>query len=326
MISALVMLGALALDLALSWPAALYRRIGHPVTWIGAQITWAETRFNRGSHARRILAGAAVTALVVLSAALPMWLLQRSLPAGAAGLLLAAVLAWPWLALRSMYTHVAAVAEPLIAGDLIAARGAVAMIVGRDVTRLDTAGVARAACESLAENTSDGVVAPLFWGLLGGLPGLAAYKAINTLDSMIGHRSARYEAFGKTAARLDDVVNWIPARVTALLFALARPLRAARALGVVARDARAHRSPNAGWPESALAGALGVRLSGPRLYDTGAVAEPWLNGEAPDPGAQDLRRALRLYQTAMALAAGVLALVALAQVALAQVALAGGMT
>jgi len=185
----------------------------------------------------------------------------------------------------------------------------VAMIVGRDPARLDGAGVARAALESLAENSSDGIVAPLFWGAVLGLPGIAAFKAINTLDSMIGHRNARYEHFGKLAARIDDAVNLIPARLTGLVFA-AVSTRPRTALAVMARDASHHRSPNAGWPEAALAGALGVRLSGPRAYGDRVAEEPWVNGAAPDPTPADLSRGLALYLRAMVAVAGLLAILA----------------
>lgn len=298
-----MMLVGLALDLVLGWPGWLYARIGHPVTWLGAVIVALEGRWNAGSRNRRIGMGALCVALVLAIAALPALAVQWLLPEGIAGVVIGGVLAWPLIALRAMHDHVAAVADPLTRGDLAGARGAVAMIVGRDPDLLDTAGVARAAIESLAENTGDGIVAPVVWGAIGGLPGIAAYKAINTLDSMIGHRSERYEAFGKVAARLDDVANLIPARLTGLLFALAAPRDMGRALRVMLRDARAHRSPNAGWPEAAMAGALGVRLSGPRIYDGGVSAEPWLNGGARDPGAQDMRRALTLYARAMAVMA-----------------------
>lgn len=306
--SAAAMLAGLALDGALGWPGRLYSAIGHPVTWIGALVSLCDKRLNRGRRRHRLAAGALTVLLVTALAAAPYALAAWLLPGGLWGALLAAVLAWPLIAARSMYTHVAAVARPLTAGDLPAARAEVAMIVGRDVTRLDAAGVARAACESLAENTSDGVTAPLFWGALLGLPGIAAYKAINTMDSMIGHRSAQYEAFGKAAARLDDAVNWLPARLTGLCFALGAASGAA--LRVMWRDAPAHRSPNAGWPEGALAGALGVRLSGPRLYATGRVEEPWLNAGAPDPQAADVVRALALYLRVLGLLAVMLAALA----------------
>jgi adenosylcobinamide-phosphate synthase len=213
------------------------------------------------------------------------------------------------VALRSLHDHVAAVATPLQDGDIAAARDAVSRIVGRDPTALDEAGIARAAIESLAENASDGIVAPVFWGALFGLPGILGYKAINTLDSMIGHRSERHEAFGWAAARIDDVANFVPARVTGFLFVLLAPHRS-EALSCMTRDARRHRSPNAGWPEAAMAGGLGVRLSGPRIYHGSATNEPWLNEGARDPRAAEMIEALTVYRRAMLLLAGMLAILA----------------
>jgi adenosylcobinamide-phosphate synthase len=299
---------ALAIDAVLGWPARLYARIGHPVTWIGALIAAVEARWNSGSPARRRAMGALCVLVVTAAASLPAAAVQSLLPGGAWDVVLAAIVAWPLVAARSLHDHVAAVAQPLAAGDLAGARAAVAMIVGRDPARLDAAGVARASLESLSENASDGVVAPLFWGAVAGLPGIAAYKAINTMDSMIGHRNDRYEDFGKTAARLDDLVNLIPARLTGLAIALAcgRPRAALR---VMLRDARRHRSPNAGWPEAAMAGALGIRLSGPRVYGDRVAEEPWLNAGAPDPSPADLSWGLALYLRTMVLCgAGLLAL------------------
>ena len=292
---ALTMLVAMAIDAAIGWPDALYRRIGHPVTWIGKLISALERAWNKGDTRRRVFTGLAACLLTVGTAAATGALLWFILPGGLAGAVLAGVLAWPLLAVRSMHDHVAAVERPLAAGDLASARHAVSMIVGRDPALLDEAGVARAAIESLAENTSDGIAAPLFWGVLAGLPGIAAYKAINTLDSMVGHKNERYLYFGRASARLDDLANLAPARLAGVLFALvsAAPLSA---LSVMSRDARKHRSPNAGWPEAAVAGALGVRLSGPRAYHGAASDEPWLNGEAPDPLAADLGRGLALYR------------------------------
>lgn len=294
---------ALLLDAAIGWPDGLYRRIGHPVTWLGALIAALDRRWNRGRH--RILRGAAASLVVIAAATLPAWLLQEALGPVAAG-----ILAWPLVAARSLDDHLRAVARPLRTGDLAAARRATAMIVGRDVTRANEAALARASIESLAENASDGVIAPLFWAAVAGLPGIAAYKAINTLDSMIGHRSPRHLLFGRLAARLDDAANWIPARITAGLIALASG-RARQAMAVAWHDARAHRSPNAGWPEGAMAGALAVRLSGPRVYGDRVADEPWLNGAAPDPGADDLDRALAVYRRAVLLAGAALALPAL---------------
>ncbi|MGL6208559.1 MAG: adenosylcobinamide-phosphate synthase CbiB [Paracoccaceae bacterium] len=305
------MLVAMLVDAVLGWPDAVYRRLGHPVTWIGALIRSLDSSWNRAGHGDLARRGAGVAAAlcVIGVAGVAGWLVQVALPGGWVGAVLIGVLAWPLVAVRSMHDHVAAVARPLIAGDLVGARLAVSMIVGRDPSVLDEAGVARAALESLAENTSDGIVAPLFWGALFGLPGIAAYKAINTLDSMIGHRTPRHQAFGWASARIDDVANLIPARLTGLLFALASG-RPGASFRCMARDARHHRSPNAGWPEAAMAGALGIRMSGPRIYGDRVAEEPWLNGDARDPEGEDIARGLALYRRAMGLMAALLGLVA----------------
>lgn len=307
---AAMMLVAMVLDSAIGWPARLYAAIGHPVTWIGALIRRLDLALNHDAapDLSRRIAGVVAALVVIGVTGGTVWALQCVLPAGWLGVLIGGVLAWPFLALRSMYAHVSAVVSPLQNNDLERARFAVSMIVGRNTTVLDQAGVARAAMESLAENTSDGIVAPLFWGAVLGLPGIAAYKAINTLDSMIGHRTPRFEAFGWASARIDDLVNLVPARLTGLVFALvsAAPRRA---LQVMWRDASLHRSPNAGWPEAAMAAGLGVRLSGPRVYADRVADEPWVNAGAPDPGPRDLQRGLALYVRAMfVLGAALLAL------------------
>lgn len=302
----LAMLIALTLDGLIGWPDALYARIGHPVTWLGKLVAALEAQLNRDTAppSARVLVGLAAALVTIAAATGSALVLAAVLPGGWLGTALTGVLAWPLVAARSMQAHVAAVARPLAADDIADARAAVAMIVGRDPDRLDSAGIARATLESLAENSSDGIVAPLFWGALLGLPGIAAYKAINTLDSMIGHRNARYLHFGRAAARIDDAANLIPARLTGLLFALASP-RPRAALRCIGRDARHHRSPNAGWPEAALAGALELRLSGPRIYGERVTQEPWVNASAPDPGPADLDRGLALYIRALlALAVG----------------------
>jgi len=303
---------AVALDALLGWPGGLFARIGHPVIWLGALIDALDRRCNRTADApwlRRVAGVAAALVVIVLAAALA-WAAQATVAFGWSRMFLLGILAWPFVALRSLHDHVAAVARPLEAGDIAAARTAVSMIVGRDPAQLDEAGIARAAIESLAENTSDGIVAPVFWGALFGLPGIVGYKAVNTLDSMIGHRTARHQSFGWAAARIDDLANFIPARLTGFLFALlsARPQAAT---ACIARDARAHRSINAGWPEAAMAGALGVRLCGPRSYHGVLADEPWLNASARDPAAADLISALKLYRRAMLLLGGLLVILAL---------------
>ncbi len=308
------MLLAWAIEAAVGWPGAVYRRIRHPVVWIGWLVTRLDLALNRErlGDGWRTLAGALAAGTVVFVT----WTVAKAvtvlLPDGPPGIAAEALIAASLLASRSLYEHVSAVAESLTADSIAAAREAISHIVGRDPDELDEAGIARAALESLAENASDGVVAPLFWGVLLGLPGIAAYKAVNTLDSMIGHRNARYERFGKFAARLDDAANWFPARLTGGLFALAAG-RHAGTWGVMWRDARRHRSVNAGWPETALAGALGIRLSGPRRYGDTMATEPWLNAGAPDPDSVAMDAGLRLYVRAMLFAAVLLGIVATAQ-------------
>ncbi len=295
---ALAMIIALAIDTLFGWPTWLFQRIGHPVTWIGTAISALEGRLNTGSSSNRLVFGVLTSCVIVAATLLAAIAATFSLPNTWLGTVITGVLAWPLVAARSMFTHVQDVARPLSDGNLPQARHAVSMIVGRDPAQLDTAGVARATLESLAENTSDGIVAPIFWGALFGLPGIAAYKAINTLDSMIGHRNERYEYFGKFAARIDDLVNLLPSRLTGLLFALSSRFPRT-ALRCIWRDAHHHRSPNAGWPEAALAGALGVRLSGPRIYGSIKTDEPWVNATCPDPEPGDLARGLRLYTFAL---------------------------
>lgn len=306
------MVVAMAVDALIGWPSPLFARIGHPVTWLGWLINLLDGAWNRTSDPSpfRRAAGAAAAILVIALAAALGWAVQSMLASEWAGVVVVGVLAWPQVALRSLHDHVAAVAKPLVSGDIAAARLAVGQIVGRDPAMLDDAGIARASIESLAENASDGIVAPLFWGALFGLPGILGYKAINTLDSMIGHRTERHEAFGWAAARIDDLANIIPARLTGLLFVLLAPNRS-QAWSCMLRDARRHRSPNAGWPEAAIAGALGVRLSGPRIYHGHVADEPWLNEAARDPAAADILAGLTLYRRAMTLLAGVFVALAL---------------
>lgn len=298
---------ALLLDAALGEPAALWRRVPHPVVLMGRLIDGLDTALNRGG-ARR---ARGVLALGLLLAAV--WAVAAVLSAERFGGVLEVAGAAILLAQRSLSDHVRAVAAGLRA-DLPAGRAAVARIVGRDPEALDGPGVARAAIESAAENFSDGVVAPAFWFAVAGLPGIALYKALNTADSMIGHRTPRHGAFGWAAARLDDLANLLPARATGLLLALvsARP---GAALRVMWRDARLHRSPNAGWPEAAVAGALGIALSGPRSYHGRMSFEPWVNPEGRRAlGPADIEATLALLWRGWA---ALLALAALGTLAMA---------
>jgi adenosylcobinamide-phosphate synthase len=300
-------LTALAIEAAFGFPDVLYRRIGHPVGWIGALIAWCERAWNRREFSferRRMLGVGTLLLLLAVSgvSAMVIFLLAQHFLAGFATTLVCGAVASTLLAQRSLDAHVLAVANALEQEGIEAGRRAVSMIVGRDTAALDEAGVSRAAIESLAENFSDGVVAPLFWLLVAGLPGIFGYKAINTADSMIGHKSDRYLAFGWVSARVDDLVNLPASRLSALWLVLAAAalsgLSPRGAIAAMRRDANGHRSPNAGWPEAAVAGALGLRLAGPRAYDGAMVDDHWIGDGRETASARDIRLALRQYRVA----------------------------
>lgn len=286
---------ALAVEAVIGWPDALHRRIGHPVGAFAAIIAWCEKTWNRPESAEgwRRLAGILCVLLLLILAVGGGLLLEQGLRlvAGRWAWIGITLMAVPGMAAGSLYRHVRAVALPLHDRRIEDARAAVSMIVGRDTARLDEAGVARAAIESLAESFCDGVVAPLFWLMLGGLPGLWAYKAINTADSLIGHREPRWRAFGWAAARLDDLLNLIPARLSGLLLCVA----GGGGWGTMLRDAGRHASPNAGWPEAAMAGALHFSLAGPIAYDGVAQDKAWIGSGRSDLSADDIDAALRVY-------------------------------
>ncbi len=302
-----ILLIALLSEAAIGYPAWLLAGIGHPVMWAGRLIELLDQRLNRDgdSPRRRRALGVVALLLLLIAAVLPALVIQLGLLAALPPLIAlfaTAILASTLLAQRSLFRHVADVAEGLERGGLPGGRQAVSRIVGRNPQALDGPGVVRAAIESLAENFSDGVVAPAFWCAAFGLPGIVAYKAVNTADSMIGHRSARHAAFGWAAARFDDLVNLPASRLAALWLILAALLLpgadAARALRAVRRDASKHRSPNAGWPEAAMAGALGLRLAGPRVYGETRVEDGWMGDGRAEATVADLRRALSLYRLA----------------------------
>lgn len=300
------------------YPNWLFARIGHPVTWVGSFIALLDKKWNRQSDdfAKRKVMG--VTALIVflLVTILLASVVQSVLFLLPLGLLFVAVVGASLPAQRSLEQHVEAVAVALETEGLEGGRRAVSMIVGRDPDQLDEAAVCRAAIESLAENFSDGIVAPAFWLGLLGLPGGAAYKAINTADSMIGHRNKRYEAFGKASAKLDDLVNLPASRLSGYLFAVAaffvKGASPKNALRTIKRDAHHHRSPNAGWPEAALAGALGFALAGPRSYDGQMIEARFMGkGGRRELNAADIRHALKLARLADGLLIGLFAFLAL---------------
>ena len=310
------------IEAIVGYPQALVRAIGHPVTWMGALIGVLDRRLNRenaGPMARRTAGGLAVILLVGIVAGIAI-VFERIVGLLPFGFVFVVVLASTLIAQRSLHDHVRRVADALEREGLAGGRGAVSHIVGRDTAQLDESGVARAAIESLAENFSDGVVAPAFWMAIGGLPGAAAYKAINTADSMIGHRTPRHEAFGWAAARLDDLVNLPASRLTALLIVGAASTMpgasAAEAWRAVWRDARHHRSPNAGYPEAAMAGALSLALAGPRVYGGVTVDDALMGNGRRAATAADISAALALYRRADAVLIGLLAVLATALIAL----------
>ena len=308
------------MELVAGYPARLDRAIGHPIAWIGRIIGFLEAQLNRASQtfeARRLAGIAALAVLVIATGGVACaieylfgWVFGSTI-----GLIATAIVASALFAQRSLARHVEAVADALERDGIEAARKAVSHIVGRDPNVLDEAAVARAAIESLAENFSDGVVAPAIWTTVAGLPGGTIYKAINTADSMIGHRSERYAAFGWASARLDDLVNLPASRLTALLIvAAAHTIEGAspqRAWEAVRRDAPRHRSPNAGWSEAAMAGALGIAIAGPRQYGGVLVEDSYMgDGGRRAVTASDIRRALQLYWRADLLLIGLIAIVA----------------
>jgi adenosylcobinamide-phosphate synthase len=293
---------ALALEALLGYPDALYRRVGHPVNVFAALIHALERRLNdpRAAFERRRALGVGAAALTLAAGAGWGLALQAIARRTRRPKLVSALFATPGLAQSSLFKHVEAVRRPLRAGDLAAARVELGKIVGRDTGDLDEVAIAAATLESLAESFNDGVAAPAFWLALAGLPGLYAYKALNTADSLVGHKEPRWRAYGWASARADDVANLAPARLAGGLIALA----GGGGWRTLARDGAKHDSPNAGWPQAALAGALGVRLGGPVRYDGVRVDRPILGPEGRAPCAGDLTRALRVYRLACALLAG----------------------
>lgn len=305
-----IIFAAALIEAAFGYPHTLQQSMRHPVQWAGALLDHLEQRLNPATmpERRRRLNGALALAILLGAAMLPAAALQFILHAWLPGwlfVIVAGALASSLIAQRSLEAHVQAVADALRQGGVEAGRRAVSRIVGRDTDTLDEAGIARAAIESLAENFSDGVVAPIFWGVLAGLVGIAGYKAANTADSMIGHRTPRFAAFGWAAAKLDDALNVFPARLSAGLIAVAalfHPKADSRgAITIARRDAFYHRSPNAGWPEGAMAGALNIKLAGPRLYHGTMTDDRFLGDGREEADAQDIVRALQLYRTACSL-------------------------
>ena len=310
----LILIVAFGIEAVLAYPAPLFRAIGHPVSWIGALIGALDAALNKAdtSGTMRRIAGIATVGVLLgvsLGAGLALEAIASALPY--LGLVLSILVVATLIAGGNLDQHVRAVAAALRTDGLAGGRQSIARIVGRDPETLDEAAICRAAIESLAENASDGVTAPALWYLIGGLPGMIGYKAINTADSMIGHLSERYRAFGWAAARLDDLVNLPASRLTGLMFIAAAAIvpgaSAKSAWQAFRRDARLHRSPNAGWPEAAMAGALGLRLAGPRSYDGVVVKDHWMGDGRAEANVLDIDRALTIYRVAFGGALSIIA-------------------
>ena len=291
---------ALIVERFAGYPQPVFDKIGHPVMWIGKLISWLDHRLNTAGVSRaegRMRGAIAVTVLLAVTF-ISSWIAAQILGTTRIGWILEALLATSLIAQKSMRDHVKGVLRAF-AASLPAARTAVAKIVGRDPAGLDESAIVKAALESLAENTSDGIVAPVLWYAMFGLPGIAVYKTINTADSMIGHKTERYLHFGWAAAKLDDLLNWPCSRLTGLLFAATEPSRFRDTAAIMRRDAPKHMSPNAGWPEAAMAAVLGLSFGGPRTYQGEPVNLPYMGEGRERLTRLDIKRGLKLYSRAL---------------------------
>lgn len=287
---------AICIDSAVGWPKRFINFIGHPVIFIGKAISWFEKKFNYGSKKQKVLFGGCSTIFLIAIFYILMFFVEKYISAHSDGwirVVILAIMIWPWLAIKSMHVHISNILIPLSNRNIEQARYELSMIVGRNTANLDENEISRSAIESLAENTSDGVIAPLFWCFVLGLPGLVAYKVINTADSMIAYKTERFKDYGLIAAKIDDVVNYIPARLTAVIYSIVG-LAPTKIRGL-RHEANLHRSPNAGWPEGMVARLLNVKLSGPRAYNNSLSNDAWLNESAPDATPVAIGKALSLF-------------------------------
>ncbi len=311
-----ILLAAIGLDRVVGDPPWLWQRVPHPVVLFGKAIDLFEKPLNRTTftaEGRRLNGVITIVLLLIASAVVGLVLSSIFEALGVVGLVLEIVVVGVFLAQKSLGDHVQAVADGLLGQGLDGGRRAVAMIVGRDPKTLDEAGVSRAAIESLSENFADGVVAPVFWYAIAGLPGILAYKMLNTADSMIGHKNERFLDFGWASARLDDLANWPAARLSAVFIALAAWLKLGagagrRSFSAALRDSGLHRSPNSGWPEAAMAGALDLQLAGPRVYGGVRVSEPMMHAAGrSDAGPADILIGIRVFYLACTMMAAFVA-------------------
>ena len=302
-----ILLIALVLDWYFGEPEVLWSRLPHPVVLFGKAVSCVDKRLNcKGDNREaQYKKGALAISLLLLAALLSAFIIEGFVAfLGPVGFFVELFVVFVLLAQKSLADHVEKVSDGLKEDGLKGGRKAVSMIVGRDPSRLDKSGVSRAAIESLAENFSDGVVAPAFWYAIFGLPGIVVYKMINTADSMIAYRSEKYLWFGRVAAQIDDLANWIPARISAVLIAVGAGMLNGigafrNSLIVALRDSGLHRSPNAGWPEAAMAGGADLALGGPRVYPDETVQQAYLNSSGKrDLGARDIKTAIQIFALA----------------------------
>ncbi len=297
-----VIILALLIDILIGWPNKLFIIIGHPVTWIGKVINFLEKTLNKKQFNKLKKRNLGILMICFLS--FPIMIsaifLTSFLKEWPFYVIIEAILIWPFLAIRSLHAHVYAILLELERNDLGAARIALSKIVGRDVKNLNEEQICKASIESLSESTADGVIAPIFWALVFGFPGILFYKIINTLDSMVGYKNERFKDFGWASARLDDLINWIPARLTAFLIVVLayNPLKA---FLFSSKNSTASPSPNAGWPQSAMAYALQIRLMGKKSYNGVIIDQASINEHAPFPKKENLREALKLYKKTIVL-------------------------
>lgn len=298
-----ILLAAIIIDALIGDPDWIWRKVPHPVVYFGYGINFADKYLNQdhwSASVRKRNGALAILVLLFISIIVGKTLLWLLSGLGFWGLMIEAVLVSIFIAQKSLSDHIKRVIIPLSKGDIEGGRYAVSMIVGRDPKQLDQSGICRASIESLAENFSDGVVAPIFWYAVFGLPGILAYKMLNTADSMIGHMNVKYQDFGWASAKLDDLVNWAPARLSAVLIALANFMRSKQSgiqsARIALTDAGMHRSPNAGWPEAAMAGGLNIALAGPRKYQGYFVNDSYMNPSGRlHLSYQDLSSALTIF-------------------------------
>ena len=292
----LILLIALTLDIVLGWPEKIYTNIGHPVSWIGKVISYCERSLNKKKYPGQLLKlfGALTFFLTVIPITVAAFLMDQMLINFPYGFFMQAILIWPFLATKSLYTHVKDVADTLNKKDLNASREALSKIVGRDLKNSDENTICGGAIESLSENTSDGIIAPLFWAFFFGLPGIVFYKTINTLDSMIGYRNDKFLNFGWFSAKVDDLVNWAPARLSSILFCFLT-LNPIKTFLFSLKNAKASTSPNAGWPQATFAYILGVSLLGPKRSKGVLIEQPTINIGQPLPNKETLSTALKYY-------------------------------